>query len=130
MAWIAQFDTQMLRDGYTLTEAMIYGYLWWTTWKTEIQEEITPSIWLIKKTLNLSKRTIIRWIDKLEKEWLIEVYRFYKEKNTYFVIDMYNYPACYNFNPDMMVNPHRKKSIKSKFYGAKMSPGWCQNVTR
>ena len=44
MAWIAQFDTQMLRDGYTLTEAMIYGYLWWTTWKTEIQEEITPSI--------------------------------------------------------------------------------------
>lgn len=44
MAWIAQFDTQMLKDGYTPTEAMIYGYLWRVTWKTEIQDAITPSI--------------------------------------------------------------------------------------
>jgi hypothetical protein len=43
MAWIAQFDTQMLRDGYTPAEAIIYGYLRWTSWKTR-EYEFSPSI--------------------------------------------------------------------------------------
>ena len=44
MSWVAQFDTQMLKDGYTPTEAMVYGYLWWITHKTKIHEEVSPSI--------------------------------------------------------------------------------------
>ena len=44
MTRVAQFDTKMLKDGYTPTEAMVYGYLWWITHKTKIHEEVSPSI--------------------------------------------------------------------------------------
>lgn len=100
MTRVAQFDTKMLKDGYTPTEAMVYGYLWWITHKTKIHEEISPSIWLMKKTLNISRSSVLRAISKLEEAWLIEVARVYREKNTYYVIDLEKYPPCSNFNPD------------------------------
>lgn len=103
MTRIAQFDTQMLKDGYTITAAMIYGYLWWITWKTQIKREVSPSLWLMQKTLNIGRATIVRWINELEKSGLIEVSRRYKEKNTYLIIDMDNYPACCNYDEDKMV---------------------------
>ena len=102
MAWIAQFDTQMLRDWYTVTEAMVYGYLWWHIWKSKAVVWVSPSIWLMKKTLNISWRSVIRAIDKLERTNLIEVTRSYKEKNEYYVPDLYKYAPCSNFNPDMI----------------------------
>lgn len=92
-----QFDTEMLKDGYTPAEAMIYGYLWWVSRKTR-ENEFNPSIWLMKKSLNLSRRTIIRWIQKLEETWLIDVARVYKEKNTYYITDMNKYPAITSFD--------------------------------
>ena len=94
MARVAQFDTQMLRDGYTPTEAMVYGYLWWISWRNRKQwlwDIITPSIWLMKKTLCISGRSIIRAINKLEKTWLILVTRGYKTNNEYTVMDTYKY---------------------------------------
>lgn len=104
MTWIAQFDTEMLKDGYTLTESMVYGYLWWVSRKTQIHEEISPSIWLMQKTLNIGRATIIRATDKLEKKWLIYIYKGgYKERNSYFVVDMDKYPACVNYDEDKMV---------------------------
>lgn len=102
MAWIAQFDTQMLRDGYTPTEAMVYGYLWWHIWKSKAATCVYPSIWLMKKTLNISRISIIRAVDKLEKKWLIEVTRRYKQNNGYYVTDFDKYIPCSNYNPEMM----------------------------
>ena len=92
MARVIQFDTEMLKDGYTPTEAMIYGYLRWISWKTR-EMEFSPSIWLMKKTLHLSRSSIIRGIQRLEVTWLIDVARIYREKNTYYIVDMNKYPA-------------------------------------
>lgn len=98
-----QFDTEMLKDGYTVSAAMVYGYLWRTTWKTQIREEISPSIWLMKKSLNIGRASIVRWINELEQGWLISVYRWYRERNTYFVNDLDKYPACVNYDEDKMI---------------------------
>lgn len=92
----------MLKDGYTPTEAMVYGYLWWVTWKTAIQQEISPSFWLMQKALNIGRASISRWINKLEERWLISVARGYKERNTYFVMDMNMYPPITNFDENKM----------------------------
>lgn len=96
MAWIVQFDTQMLKDGYTPTEAMVYGYLWHISRKAR-DLEFTTSIWLMVKNLCISRRAIIYAIEKLEETNLIEVYRSYKTKNTYIISDMDNYPAMSNY---------------------------------
>ena len=99
MAWIAQFDTQMLRDGYTPTEAMVYGYLWRISKRNIDNNEwviVSPSISLMKKTLNISERAVIYAIEKLEKTGLISVERHYKSKSSYIVDNMDKYQAISN----------------------------------
>lgn len=84
----------MLVNDYTPSEAMIYWYLRWVTYKTKGIWDVRPSIWLMVKTLHLSRPTILRWIEKLEQRRLIDVDRWYKIKNTYYIVDMRMYPAC------------------------------------
>ena len=89
MSWKAKIDTQMIRDGFTWIDGAVYGYLWCTANKNN--RKVSPSIWLMKKTLCISKRAIIYSIEKLEKAGLIEVDRWYKRNNTYTIIDQYRY---------------------------------------
>lgn len=120
MARISQFDTQMLRDWYTVSEAMVYWYLWRISRKTR-ECSFSPSIWLMVKSLNLCKRTIIRWIEKLERDWLIDVFREYKTKNTYLIRDMDKYPAINDFDRNKMWGLTKRDKQKKI---------WWQNVTR
>jgi DNA-binding MarR family transcriptional regulator len=110
MARVAQFDTQMLEDWFKPTEAMVYGYLWWCSWKSK-RWELEPSISLMSKTLWLCNRTIIRAIQKLEKRELIEVSRSYQEKNVYVLVDMSKYPPCNNFDYNLMMNQKKKLKV-------------------
>ena len=89
MSWKAKFDTKMYRDGFTLIECVVFGYLWCTANKNN--RKVSPSIWLMKKTLWFGRMSIIRAIEKLEKTNLIEVDRWYKRNNTYTIIDQYRY---------------------------------------
>lgn len=94
MARVVQFDTEMLANGYTPSEAMIYWYLRLVNYKVGWNWDVRPSIWLMVKTLHLSRRTIINWIQVLEQSWLINVERWYKIKNYYYIVDMHQFPAC------------------------------------
>jgi hypothetical protein len=98
MSRIAQFNTDMLQDWYTQSAAIVYGYLRWITYKTWWNWSVRPSIWLMVKTLHISRSSIIRWIQELEDNMLIWVDRWYKIKNTYYVEDMRKYPACCDFD--------------------------------
>lgn len=119
MSWVIQFDTTMLKDGYSPAAAMVYGYLWWNTWEAKVIWDIKPSLWLMVKTLNIGRASVSRWIHELEKWWLVEVFREKNKKNIYFVCDLDKYPAVTWYSFQRMVKWCNEKDRGSPFWTSK-----------
>ena len=84
----------MVKDWYTITEAMVYSRLRWLAYATNETDILYPSEEQIAKDLCLSKRQVIYCIQTLEDTWLVEVYRRgYKKRNNYLINDLQKYPC-------------------------------------
>lgn len=89
----------MIDDGYTVSEAMVYSRLWWLSHHVDWADILYPSQEQIAKDLRLSKKWIRKALNVLEKDGLIEISRrWYKRRNNYYVIDMNQYPCSLSDN--------------------------------
>lgn len=95
MAWkITPINMDMIDDGYTISEAMVYSRLWWLSHHVDWADILYPSQERIAKDLRMNRRHVIRCLESLEKYGLIEVSRrWYKRRNNYYVTDLNKYPC-------------------------------------
>lgn len=88
----------MLKDWYTVAEAMVYSRLWRLAYSTDESDVLYPSEKQIAEDLYLSERWVRKALWNLERSWLIEIFqRWYKRRNNYYVCDLANYPCKLDF---------------------------------
>lgn len=91
---LTTINMEMVRDWYTISDAMVYSRIRWLEYNTNQADIKYPSIKQISEDLCLSRITVINSLKKLENWWIIEVYRgWYKERNSYYIDDMDKYPC-------------------------------------
>ena len=84
----------MVRDWYTVAEAMVYSRLRWLSYATDEADILYPSEKKIAEDLCMSERQVRRCILTLEDSWLIDIYRRgYKKINNYYVNSLLKYPC-------------------------------------
>ena len=84
----------MVRDWYTVAEAMVYSRLRWLSYATDEADILYPSEKKIAEDLCMSERQVRRCILTLEDVWLIDVYRRgYRKRNNYYVNSLLKYPC-------------------------------------
>lgn len=95
MAWkVTPINMDMIDDGYTISEAMVYSRLWWLSHHVDWADVLYPSQERIAKDLRMDSRHVRRCLDVLEKYGLIEISRrWYKRRNNYYVVDLNKYPC-------------------------------------
>lgn len=95
MAWkITPINMDMIDDGYTISEAMVYSRLWRLSHHVDWADILYPSQERIAKDLRMDSRHVRRCLDVLEKYGLIEISRrWYKRRNNYYVVDLNKYPC-------------------------------------
>lgn len=95
MAWkVTSINMDMIRDWYSIWDAMVYSRLWWLSRHTNEADCLYPSQKKMAEDLCMSERQIIRCLQNLENTWLIEMsHRWYKRRNNYYVCSLLNYPC-------------------------------------
>lgn len=99
MCWnLTTINMDMLKDWYTVAEAMVYSRLWRLAYSTDESDVLYPSEKQIAEDLYLSERWVRKALWNLERSWLIEIFqRWYKRRNNYYVCDLTNYPCKLDF---------------------------------
>ena len=84
------YNFEMARK-YPLSVAIIYWILrqsveYWTESMRISFNDIANITWL-------SRRSVIEWLKRLEKEWLIKKQKVENDKNIYSIVHAYKYPC-------------------------------------
>lgn len=91
----------MVRDWYTIAEAMVYSRLRWLSYATDEADILYPSEKQLAEDLCMSERRVRKSLYTLSESWLIELYyRWYKRRNNYYVCDLRKYPCKLDFECD------------------------------
>lgn len=91
----------MLRHWYTVSEAMVYSRLRWLAYSTDMADIVYPSIEQLADDLCITQRQVIRCLQVLEDNNLLDIdRRWFKRRNNYVVSDLRNYPCKLDFYDD------------------------------
>lgn len=95
------YDGEMIDDGYSHTEAAVYGRLRWWWRGTDRADVLYPSIEQLAEDVKRTPKQVQRSIKVLEESWLIEVTRrWYKRRNNYYICDRRKYAPEVGYNGD------------------------------